>query len=84
MRTKVFRRFKQSTKLKRRIEIFASIKWLGTDTREEFRQEIKKGRCSWIRTTARPCNCYSCSGYHKYIRETKTKVDKEISQQLSF
>lgn len=77
MRTKVFRREKQASKLNRRIEMYAAIRWMGTKTRQEFRKNVLNGTyCNWIRTTARPCSCELCSNVNKYKRLRQDQLKK--------
>lgn len=77
MRTKAYRRAKQASKTKRRIEMYAAIHWMGTDIRQEFRQNVLNGNyCKWLRTTGRPCSCSLCEKPNKYKRIRKDQLNK--------
>lgn len=53
-------------------------------SRAEVIEAALRGECyTFLRTTGRPCNCYMCSEYEKYVRESKQKIDKQIWQQIT-
>lgn len=78
MRTRAYRRHKQASKLLRRIKKWA--KWQSM-TPEEFRLSVMNGNKNWIRTTGRPCSCYTCS-YESYKRLPKSQLKRIIDEQL--
>lgn len=80
MRTKDYRRHKQFYKFKRRVDLFSTWRWGGCN-KFDFWEDIKKGRYSWLRTTGRPCNCYSCT-IDKYKRPSKSEIKKLIIDSL--
>lgn len=84
MRTKAYRRAKHASKLNKRIEMYAAIRWMGTDTRQEFRQNVLNGTyCRWLRYTARPCSCCLCQKLYKYKRIKKCDIAKLVKAQDS-
>lgn len=80
-RNKDYRRHKNASKLKRRIEIYAAISWRGDDTRQDFRDKVMAGDCKWIRSTSTPCSCSMCT-FYKYIRPLKSELKKIIDGKL--
>jgi len=51
--------------------------------RPEIIKSALKGECyTFLRTTARPCNCYDCSTYEKYKRPLKSIIKKDILSQI--
>lgn len=70
-----------ATKLERRISLFASWNWSGDNNTLSFREEIKKGKYPWIRTTGRPCNCRMCTS-HKYQRPHISELRRKIYEEL--
>lgn len=63
--------------------MYAAINWLGSSTREEFRQAVKNGSCNWIKSTARPCSCNLCKGIYPYKRIKKCDIAKLVKAQES-
>lgn len=53
---------------------------------ETVRQYIRDGYAfNFLRTTGSPCNCYMCSGEHKYrtYRAKEKKVLKKIEEEIN-
>lgn len=93
---RAYRRYKKHVKfisrLKKWIKPGVSIYFSPKDSpdcltyrvRSEIISEALKGECyTFLRTTARPCNCYDCSTYEKYKRPLKSVIQKEIFKQIS-
>lgn len=62
--------------------LFIDNKRIVSKSREDVIQEALKGNCYiFLRTTGRPCSCYSCS-YYKYKREQRQYIKKQIDKEL--
>lgn len=76
--TRAYRRYKKWVKFKKRVDNWTCYHGENR-VRDEFREEILEGvRCTWLRTTGRPCNCWMCSGEYKYVRPPKDQIQKEM------
>lgn len=84
---RAYRRYKKYVKFKKRLNIWIKPgPGLYFDKGElvymqkvDVIKQAMKGECyNFLRTTARPCNCYDCSTYEKYKRPLKSIVKKEI------
>lgn len=73
--SRAYNRYMQHVKFKKRVK-----KWFSTshyNQVEEIKEALTGKGYTFLRTTARPCNCYMCSTYEKYKRTPKHKVMKE-------
>lgn len=73
---RALRRWKKHVKFKKRIKVWLS-NWNNFDRRIEEQKAINGEGWTFLRTTSRPCNCWMCQ-YEKYERIPKSKIDKEI------
>jgi len=80
---RALRRHQKMMKFKKRLN-----QWLygmytyDYDKKNEFREEAMKGEClTFLRTTARPCNCWMCSSENKYVREQKQYIIKQVFEE---
>lgn len=76
---RALRRYKKKVKFKKRIKIWTQGTYnYHPQKREEWIKEIERGEsCTFLRTTARPCNCWMCT-CDKYERTPKFKINKQI------
>lgn len=78
---RALRRHQQLVKFKKRLD-----QWLYGCNYElvETRNEAILGvSLTFLRTTARPCNCWCCSNEHKYVREQKQYVVKKVLKEIA-
>lgn len=78
--SRAFRRWKKEVNFKRRVNNWLKGTWsYSASEKEEWKQRILSGKdCTFLRTTGNPCNCWMCSGYDKYERIPKFKINKNI------
>lgn len=76
---RALRRHQKETKLVQRINTWIKdLSFRQEESRAEFIAKVKRGEThTWMRTTSSVCNCYMCSGEHKYKRDQKQYILKE-------
>lgn len=81
---RALRRWKSKCKFEKRIKIWAPANQMHYFEHDKIvtalmREKIREGECwTFLRTTSRPCNCWMCSTYEKYVRTPKQEIDKKI------
>ena len=79
---RAYRRYKKWIKFKKRVDQWTNY-W-SPDPVRQYKADILAGRsCTWLKTTARPCNCFGCSGANKYVRPKKQDVLKEVWEEIA-
>lgn len=73
---RALRRYKKKVKFKKRLKIWLS-NWDNAERRKEEKKALNGESWTFLRTTGRPCNCWSCT-YEKYERTPKCKINKKI------
>lgn len=76
--SRAYNRYMQHVKFVKRVKKWFSIyhRYDSGNYDLEIEETLKGERCTFLRTTSRPCNCEMCT-YLKYERTPKHKVMKE-------
>jgi hypothetical protein len=80
---RAYRRHKKWVKFTKRVKTWTQgmYSW-DTERRDEWVKEIYDGQtCNFLKTTARPCNCWMCT-FEKYERPKKQDIQKTIWDEI--